>query len=512
MRKFLVAGLTTLSLLGGSLITPVKASSHREAPSTAVDRQADATDVYAFVDPNDPTRVNFVANFIPFQNPAGGPNFERFDDNIIYAIRIDNNGDAVTDIQIQFRFRTEVRDPNTFLYNTGQVTSLDDPDLNIRQFYTVTLVRGSGTTAVTETLATDVPVPPVNIGPRSTPDYETNLAQPAIRNVTTGSGRVTFFAGQRDDPFFVDLGSVFDLLGLRPFNSAHRLPRTTQPGYDYVAGFNVSSIIVQAPISAVTSTPAALSGPTDPRAVISVYSATSRQAVITFNPGGGASFSGNFVQTSRLGNPLINEVIVPLAAKDRFNNSLPGGDIQFAPAVLDPEPARLIRTLYPSLTIPQAPRNDIATIFLTGIPGLNVQINTSGTPNPDPVFTGQPANTVPQERLRLNLAIPPTATPNRNGFLGGDNAGFPNGRRLTDDVVDIELRALAGGTALTPATNVSPNNILGDGVNGNDRPFLTQFPYVASPYSGYDAPNSLADTTDTTPANPPVRTEPTPRP
>ena len=468
--------------------------------------------MYAFVDPNDPTRVNFVANFIPFQNPAGGPNFERFDDNIIYAIRIDNNGDAVTDIQIQFRFRTEVRNPNTFLYNTGQVTSLDDPDLNIRQFYDVTVVRGSGTSAVTEVIARNVPVPPVNVGPRSTPDYETNLARPAITTVNTGSGAVTLFAGQRDDPFFVDLGSIFDLLGLRPFNAAHAIPRTTQPGYDYVAGLNVSSIVVQAPISAVTSTPAALTGADDPRAVIGVYSATSRRAVITFNPGGGASFSGDFVQTSRLGNPLINEVIVPLALKDRFNNSLPAGDSQFAGAVLDPEPARLIRALYPSLTIPAAPRNDIATIFLTGIPGLNVQTNTSGTASPAPAFAGQPANTVPQERLRLNLAIRPTATPNRNGFLGGDNAGFPNGRRLTDDVVDIEIRALAGGTPFTPATNVSPNNILGDGVNSNDRPFLMQFPYVASPFSGYDAPNSLVDSTDTQIANPPARPEPTPRP
>lgn len=498
---------------------------------------ADGTDVYAFRDPIDPTRVNLIMDFIPFQLPAGGPNFYRFDDNIIYAMRIDNNGDAVTDIQIQFRFRTEVRNVNTFLYNTGPVTSLDDPDLNIRQFYTVTVVRGNAPNTQSEVIATDVPVPPVNVGPRSTPNYETALAQPAIRNVTTSRGAVTLFAGQRGEPFFIDTGSIFDLLGLRPFNSAHLIPLPNAPGVDDTAGLNVSTIAMQVPISAVTANGQLPTSETDPNAVISVYSAASRLGVITFAPdrSGVVTFSGNFVQVSRLGQPLINELLVPLGMKDRFNASLPADDAQFLPFVLNPEPARLIGAggqpssppapanapadpdVYPTINVPTAPRSDVATVFLTGIPGLNVQTNTSSNPSIS-AFPGQPANTVPQERLRINLAVPPTAntanaagTPNRLGFLGGDRAGFPNGRRLGDDVVDIEFRVLAGATALTPTFNVAPNNIIGDGANENDQPFLAIFPYVASPFSGYEGPLGRTGTTDTN-AVPNVPPRPTPRP
>lgn len=546
MRRLLtgaVLGLLLFSLLSiGPTRRPVQASSHREAPSTSVDPMADATDVYAFVDPVDPTQVTLIMNFIPFQLPQGGPNFYRFDDNIQYAMRIDNNGDAVTDIQIVFTFRTVVGNTNTFLYNTGPVTSLNDPDLNIKQYYSVQFIRGNAPNTTTETVVPPVPAPgspagfpfqvaPVNIGPRSTPNYETNLAAPAVTAVPNSLGSNTlFFAGQRDEGFFVDVGSVFDLLGLRPFNTAHVLPLPNAPGVDGTAGFNVSTIAMRFPIRVLTSTSAPLTGPNDPRAVIGVYSASLRRAIIAFaeNGSGGVTFSGNFVQVSRLGNPLVNEVLVPLGMKDRFNASLPGADAQFLPFVLDPEPARLIGyagsppafDLYPSFNAPAPPRNDVATVFLTGIPNLNVQTDQVG--NGVAAFTGQPADTVPQERLRLNLAIPPTpgtasaaGTPNRLGFLGGDNAGFPNGRRVGDDVVDIELRVLAGATPFTPAFNVSPNNLLGDGVNTNDRPYLTAFPYLATPWAGYDVPTAqdsrAVGTTDTTaPAVP--RPEPTPRP
>jgi len=521
----------------------VQASSHREAPSTSVDPMADATDVYAFVDPIDPTRVNLIMNFIPFQLPQGGPNFFRFDDNIQYAMRIDNNGDAITDIQVVFEFQTVVGNVNTFLFNPGQVTTLNDPDLNIKQFYRVTVLRGNPPSVTSETITPTTPAPgspagfpfqtaPPNIGPRSTPNYETALANPAIFMANSSRGMGTFFVGARDEGFFVDVGSIFDLAGLRPFNSAHLLPMTNAPGVDGTAGLNVSTIAMQLPITAVTSTGAAPTGPTDPNAVISVYSASLRRAMIAFaeDRSGGVTFSGNFVQVSRLGNPLINELLIPLGMKDRFNASLPGADAQFLSFILDPEPARLLGyagsppafDLYPSFNAPAPPRNDVATVFLTGIPTLNVQTNTSSNPSVA-AFTGQPANTVPQERLRLNMGIPPTAgtasaigTANRLGFLGGDNAGFPNGRRVGDDVVDIELRVLAGATTFTPTFNVSPNNLLGDGVNTNDRPFRTTFPYLASPWAGYDSPTSqdsrAVGSTDTTVTAPTPRPEPTPRP
>jgi hypothetical protein len=540
MRKLLRAvhiGLLAFSMIAvGTFNTPVRASSHREAPSTSVDPMADATDVYIFRDATDPTRVNLIMNFIPFQIPAGGPNFYRFDDNIIYAMRIDNNGDAVTDIQIQFRFRTEVRNINTFLYNTGPVTSLNDPDLNIRQFYSVTVVRGNAPNTQSEVLAPATPaagsptgfpfaVPPVNIGPRSTPNYETALAQPAISNVTTTRGAVTLFAGQRGEPFFIDTGSIFDLFGLRPFNSAHLIPLANAPGVDDTAGLNISTIAMQVPISAITANNSTPTSETDPNAVVSVYSAASRLGVITFmeDRSGRVAFSGNFVQVSRLGNPLVNELFIPLGMKDRFNASLPGADAQFLPFILDPELGRLIGyagsppafDLYPSFNAPAPPRNDVATVFLTGIPGLNVQTNTSSNPSVA-AFTGQPANTVPQERMRINLAVPASAnnaagTTNRLGFLGGDRAGFPNGRRLGDDVVDIEARVAAGATTFTPTFNVAPNNMLGDGANENDQPFLTVFPFLATPFSGYEGPLGRTGTTDTNaPASPPAR--PTPRP
>ncbi len=532
-----IVGLLTFSLLAiGPLNEPVQASSHREAPSTAVDPQVDATDVYAFVDPIDPTRVTLIANFIPFQLPQGGPNFYQFGDNVLYEIRIDNNGDAVTDISIRFDFRTTVENQNTFLYNFGPVTSLTDPDLNIKQFYDVIIVRDPGqATQTTATLATNVPVAPANVGPRSMPNYETDLAIPAIRNFNSAApgamNDVTVFAGSRDDSFFVDVGSAFDLLGLRPFNSAHLLPRTDTPGVDGVAGLNINTIAIQAPIRELTSDrlPLPAANPqNDPRAVIGVYSATLRPGVITYatDRSGGVTFSGGFIQLSRLGNPFINELIIPLGNKDRFNASLPGMDAQFLNFVLTPEPGTLIGyagsppafDLYPSFNAPAPPRSDVATVFLTGIPGLNLQTDQVGSGLS--AFPGQAPDTVPQERLRLNMGIAPTGpanaagTPNRLGFLGGDNAGYPNGRRVGDDVVDIIVRVAAGGTTLTPAFNVAPNNLLGDGVNENDRPFLTRFPYLATPYAGYDSPTTppqgIGTTMTNAPANP--RPEPTPRP
>ncbi|HKE97516.1 MAG TPA: DUF4331 domain-containing protein [Actinomycetes bacterium] len=455
----LIATLTAL--------LPSGASSHREAPTISDDPVADNTDTYAFVSPDRPDTVTIAANWIPLEGPAGGPNFHKFGDDVRYRIYVDNNGDAIQDVTYEWRFRTIVRNPNTFLYNTGQVTSLDDPDLNIRQTYSVARIKGGKRTV----LASGLPVPPANVGPRSTPNYD-QLAAAGVKEV--GGSRM--FAGPRDDAFFVDLGSVFDLLGLRPLNQAHAIKLPADNGRDGVGGYNTHTIAIQVPITDLTSDGKALTGPKDPRAVIGVWATSDRQQVRVLSAKGNKPQSkGNWVQVSRLGMPLVNEVVIPLGQKDTFNASRPRYDAKFGKYVLDPEPARLINALY-GLKVPPAPRNDMAAIFLTGIPGLN-----------------QPPNVRPAELLRLNMAVPPTPVDqqDRLGLLAGQNDGFPNGRRLVDDVTDIELRALAGGTPFTPDFNVAPNNALTDGVDRNDTndgKFMAQFPYLNTPHQGYDHP------------------------
>jgi hypothetical protein len=441
----LAAVVVGTGVLGSS---PAQASSHREAPAITEDPVADNTDVYAFVSPDNPDTVTLIANYVPLQEPAGGPNFHRFGDDVAYHINVDNNGDARPDRTYEFRFKTTTRNPDSFLYNTGPVTSLDDPDLNIRQTYSVTEIRHGRRTA----MAQNLPVAPANIGPRSTPNYD-QLA--AAANVDLGAG-VKSFAGPRDEGFYVDLGSVFDLAGLRPLNQAHAIKLPPQPGKDGTSGFNVHTIALQIPKARLVEG--------DP--VLGVWATANRRAV-TVRTRTGDQFGSGWVQVSRLGSPLVNEVVIPLGRKDRFNASEPKDDAQFAGFVTNPELGRLIPQLYPGVQVPPAPRNDLVSAFLTGVDGLN-----------------KPANVKPAEMLRLNTSIPPSANPNRLGVLAGDNAGFPNGRRVGDDVVDIELRAVAG--VLDPKFNVAPNNQLGDGVDGNDKPYLTTFPYLATPHQGYD--------------------------
>lgn len=327
-----------------------------------------------------------------------------------------------------------------------------------------------------------MPVPPPNIGPKSTPNYDA-LAAAAVRSFSVpGGGTGKVFAGPRDDPFFIDLGAAFDLLTIRPGP-----PGNSGGGIDQLAGFNVQSIVVQLPIRTVTL-PTCDLNPRNPDCVIGAWATTSRPTTQVFNPDGTVTNSSTLVQVSRLGSPLVNELIIPFSQKDRFNATPPSGDAAFLPFVLDPEPARLLRALY-GINVPPPPRNDLRAIFLTGIQGLN-----------------QPPTVTPSEMLRLNLAVPVSNNPCglggpvgndpcRLGVLGGDLQGYPNGRRLADDVVDIALRAVAGGTPISPTTgrvgdpnpfNVAPNNQLGDGVNQNDKPFLTTFPYVASPHQGFD--------------------------
>jgi hypothetical protein len=453
-HKLLRRGLPALGVIGALLagqISGVEASSHREAPLITEDPVADLTDVYAFVSPDDANKVTLIANVIPFESPAGGPNFYKFGDDVLYQLNVSNDGDPAAEWEYQFRFTTTYANPKTFLYNTGQVTSLTDSDLNVRQTYSVTEVNKSN--GKTKTLGKNLPVPPANVGPRSTPDYEANLGSAGVKGLDDG---IKVFAGPRDDPFFVDLGSIFDLGGLRPFNTAHLIPLPTEAGKDYVAGYNVHSIALQIPKGRLTK---------GDEKTIGVWATTYRRAqrVLSASTPGTLSHKGSWVQVARLGMPLVNEVVIPVGQKDKFNGSQPVNDGQFAASVLKPELAGLIPVLYPGVNVPTSVnaglglggREDIATIFLTGIPGVN-----------------QPEGVVPSEMLRLNTS---TAS------------GFPNGRLLSDDVTDTEIRALAGATAFSPAFNISPNKDLGDGVNANDLPFTSSFPYLAAPVSGYES-------------------------
>jgi Domain of unknown function (DUF4331) len=449
-RVLPVLGLSGALVAG--LVVQSGASSHREAPLIAEDPVADITDLYAFVSPEDSSKLTLVMNVNPFEDPAGGPNFHKFGDDVLYRFNIDVNGDAREDVNYDFRFTTQVKNPGTFLYNTGQVTSLDDPDLNVMQTYSV--FENDRIYRHKTTIGANLPVPPANVGKRSTPDYETNLGRPAVVSL---DGGLRAFAGPRDDPFFADLGKIFDLGSLGPFQPAHLIPTPAEPGEDYVAGKNVHTIVLEIPISHLTAQYG------DP--VVGVWATTHRRSSQVRRSNGTQRHSGGWVQVSRLGMPLVNEVVVPLGSKDLFNSSLPRNDGQFGASVVVPELANLIPVLYPGVTVPTSVgaglgiggREDIATIFLTGIPGVNKSS----------LFK------VPSEMLRINTSIP---------------SGFPNGRLLTDDVVDVSLRALAGGIGFpgTEAFNISPNKDLGDDVSVNDKPFSPNFPYVATPWSGTD--------------------------
>ena len=456
MRK--VSLLCVLAALMCAGLSPLRASSHREAPLISQDPLADNTDVYAFVSPERPDRVVLISNFIPLQFPSSGPNFWRFDDNVLYEIMVDNTGDAVEDVTYQFRFRTETRNPGTFLYNTGVVTSFDDPDLNVRQFMTVTRVVGPRRTGAATVIGDNLPVLPANVGASSIGDYSGPLGS----GVSTIAGDIRAFAGPRDEGFYVDLGATFDLLQLRPLVSGRG------PAIDSLAGFNVHSIALEVPITQLSRTGSRPTVVADPNATIGVWSTASRQAATTRTPGGQAH-TGAFVQVSRLGNPLVNEVVIPLSTKDAFNGLEPTGDGAALSFVTNPLLPPLMGALF-GVDAPPTPRNDLVTIFLTGIPGLN-QIGTSPRAS---------------EMLRLNMAVPPSARPDRLGVLAGDLAGFPNGRRVGDDVVDIALQAMAGATPLTPNFVRRPNNPLGDGVNSNDRAYIDRFPFLTSPNTGRD--------------------------
>ena len=448
-------------------------SSHREAPAISKDPVADNTDLYAFVSPDDPGTVTIISNYLPLEAPFGGPNFFEFGDDVLYQIHIDNDADGAPEITYEFQFQTEVLNPDTFLYNTGPIQSISDPHWNRRQSYSVTRVaRGKR-----QVLATGLACPPCNIGPASTPHYST-LASQAIHNI--GSGR-TVFAGQRLEGFYVDLGAIFDLGDLRPFQHLHIAAMADAPGVNASNGFGVHSIALKVPIGDLTIDGSAPTDPSKQKAVIGVWAAASRRRALVRESGNGIVHeAGDWVQVSRLGNPLFNEVIVAMGDKDRWNSLPASADDQFLHYVRHPELASLLPVLYPgvfpNLAGLTAPRADLVAILLTGIP--------SGIVDGFQNYTGPHY----ADQLRLNVAIPPAQKPNPLGLVGGDPAGFPNGRRVFDDVVTVELRAIAGATYPLVNPSYKPDgaaSLITDGLGPNSTRYLTKFPYLGTPQSGY---------------------------
>ncbi|MFI7321416.1 DUF4331 domain-containing protein [Streptomyces venezuelae] len=431
-----------LAAAGVSALEPgsARASSHREAPLISGQPQYDNTDVYAFVSPDKPDTTTLVANWTPFEEPAGGPNFYPFPDDAQYDIHIDSDGDAQGDLIYRWTFDSKVRNGNTFLYNTGQVTSLDDPDLNFTQTYDIDLLKLKDQKVVsTKKVANNLPVAPSRVGDASMPDYK-KLRDQAVRKVAGGG---TSYVGQADDPFFLDL-QVFDSLYGGDLS---------QVGDDTLTGYSVNSVALQVPTADIRQS--------EKQPVVGVWSTTQRK-----------NAKGDYTQVSRLGSPLVDELVVPLRDKDKFNASSPWNDADFLQYVQKPELARLLEKVY-GIKAPAEPRKDLVSVFLTGVKDLN-----------------QPPNVRPAEALRLNTSIKPSADPKRLGVLDGDNAGFPNGRRLADDVVDIELQAVAGEL-------VGNKNDLGDAVDANDMAFGKTFPYLALPTSPTHAPAAKGGGGDT---------------
>jgi hypothetical protein len=444
-----VTGLFALAPLTGV------ASSHREAPLVSADPQIDTTDVWAFVSQDRPDTVTLIASWIPFEEPAGGPNFYAWGDGVHYDLNIDNDYDAKPDLTYRWVFSSRYRNPNTFLYNTGPVTSLNDPDLNFRQTYD--LIRINHDNGNQKAVVNDAVSAPSNVGAASMPNYNGNLFDAAT--VEFGSAPSMTWAGQSDDAFFLDL-RVFDLL----YGA-----NLSEVGDDTLAGFNVNTVALQVPKSDL-----AKSKDADANPIIGIWSTTSRKSARVQLADGSQQNRGKYVQVSRLGMPLVNEVVIPVGLKDYFNASKPTQDGAALGLVQDPELPHLLNAVY-GLDIPDSDPNtpgiqraDLISVFLTGVDKLNM-----------------PMGGTPSEMIRLNMSIPPcSSTCSRLGVLGGDIAGFPNGRRLSDDIIDESLRVVLG--VLLPNHQAIADTI-GDGVDGNDVSFNTQFPYVAYPHSGSDA-------------------------
>jgi Domain of unknown function (DUF4331) len=456
---------------------PTFAASHREAPITALDQKADITDWFTFVSPEHPDRVIMILNVDPFLEPSNGPNYFPFDPGILYEMKIDNNHDGLADITFQFRFKTEIRSPGTFTGFVGglagipPITALDgagSQGLSLRQSYSVTMVTKDGSSMI---LSDDqnLYAVPSNVGPRTMPNYPA-LFQQGVYTLYNG---IRVFAGTVADPFYIDLGGVFDSLNLRKTASAPVLNSTVDGDdlHNYapnaLAGFNVNSIVLEVPIAMLTSD-GAVHAASDKQAVIGTWATTSRKRTSVLGEAAGRNQNA-WAQVQRMGNPLINEAVIGTGSKDRFSMDEPYNDKQFANFVLNPQLPQILATL--GVPVPPAPRTDLL---------LLVQYRAPICPGCAAADAGPVA-----DLLRLNTGIPPTSTAKqkRLGFLAGDTAGFPNGRRPVDDVFDIAVRALAG-ILVDGAKYGTP---LGDGVNVSSSVISGTFPIMAPAYSGRDS-------------------------
>jgi len=503
------SGRRTCAVLCMALLaaaTTAVASSHREAPAISKDQYADNTDTYVFIPPGQTGRIVLAGVWIPFEGPEGGPNYFEWDDDVRYRINVDVDGDATADAVYTLESETTIQNPNTFLYNTGPILGLPSAAWNRQQTYTLTESRRpcGGGAPVETVLLEDELAPPVNIGAKSTPGYAA-LAASATYRRKVGNDRFRIFAGQRDDPFFVDL-QVFDLLTLRGEAAPVGYSTGNNVPVDSVSGYNAHALVIELPISRLKC---------GDEPVLGVWASSDRATT----PGG-----ATFEQVSRLGMPLVNEVVLPYALKDAFNTIEPADDLDLyttpptaailQKSVEDPEVGNLLCALYgiplPGDTdsdcdteftpgTPRSGRGDIFDIFLTGMKLANpFTIDTANGPVQLPAGfnVNQPADVVPAEMIRINTNISGDLckpVPSRLGVLGGDACGFPNGRRLIDDIVEIELLAVAGaayqvldGRDASFLFTAGLADVLTDNVTQNDVPLLASFPYLARPRSGQE--------------------------
>ena len=464
LKSIAVLALSLFMLAPSSLF----ASSHREAPITALDRSADVTDWYAFVSYDNPKNVTMILNVDPLLEPSNGPNYFPFDDNVVYQMLIDNNQDGIPDVIFQFRFNTTIGLPNLFTGYVGgiagipPITSLSGlgaEGLSLSQTYTVNMIKLRDGKPVSNAV-------PSNVGPLTMPNYQ-ELFNQGINKLSNG---ITVFAGTVDDPFFIDLGAFFDSVNFRKgtgpiLSSAIDTDNSHNYAPDAVGGYNVNSIVLEVPIAMLT-VDGKIHPATDKQAVIGTYGSTARHMfTVRRSPNPDKNF-GTLQQVNREGNSLINEAIIGTGFKDRFSMDFPVNDSQFANFVLNPVAAGVLSSL--GVPVPPNPRTDLLIL---------AQYQPPICPGCEPADAGPVA-----DLLRLNTGIPPTPVGSqlRLGFIAGDVAGYPNGRRPIDDVFDISLRAIEG--ILVDSTKYGL--ALGDGVNTKTEGFNNSFPYVLPANSG----------------------------
>jgi hypothetical protein len=490
--------LAVLAVATGASIT--RAASHREAPLIALDPAADTTDVYAFRSWEDPSKVVFIVNVLPGQDPSDGPNYFSFDDKVLYRIHIDNDQDGVAeDVVYEFRFATETRpalgslnfplpyvgNPNIPVPELQGITALDGPGsegLTRRQTYTVTEVRGKKSTRLFK--GQTLVAVPSNVGPATMPDYEGLAAQGIY---TEPERDIRVFAGQRAETFYIDLGAVFDTANLRRsppvLNDAEDADDTRDPfGVNRFSGFNIHTIAIEVPIIHITRDRRPEDTTYTP--IIGMYASTSRPRRPILNDRRQPRTEGEFTQVSRLANPLVNELIIDTPSKDHWNASEPEDEARFQGFYQNPSIATALSLIF-GIAVPTTPRTDLMSILLK-YQGQALYGGDCGSPC--------------AELLRLDLRVDPTY-PEDQRRLGGlaippDAAGFPNGRRPNDDVTDIGLRVVAGVLSGDPCCTGFPHNRLADGVNflggapGAGTPdvtsngIATKFPFLPTPYDG----------------------------